>query len=655
MAARTELDVIVSAQVQHQEQIAKLINDVGKLQAQMKKFADASGRVSVGVNKATTAINDQSKVMRQHRQGVQQAGMQVNDFFTSVSTGASPVQAFNQQIGQLGYALSMMKGRLGAVGGFLAGPWGGIITVATMGLGLLAQNFLKTTEETKKTTTAFERSEEAAREVQSAIAQLNLLHEEYRIMTAKTLEAESEIRKSLARTAKAALISADMQMEAAEKILDAEVAKLKAIKEETVDLIQTDIKYGKGQGAIGYLLLGNFKQQKQNSIIAKKAANAEAAFAEVSKKRAALQKRINDLTGLDIRISKEKTAEIKRATAAASRAERENEKRINEIEREQNSLDNLRSTLEGIITVRTAETTALGRAKKEYEDFQQLIDKIVTSTVNGKPAGAQILGELAPEIAAVTKSMKENINLIPFKEIDKQTKTFEDQLIKLQETDVGYAMLRERLMLAAEAYGLTGEQVAILQEKLAALDASHANIKIEERNAEMRDSFKSIGQSVSDAFKGMLTAGMSWKDGMKGIIQSVIDQLWKMYVVQKIVGLVTSAIGGGNPTGGGNPVSWFSKAATGGYPQMNKPVLVGERGPELFIPSASGKIVANHNLGTGGGGMVINVDARGSSDPAAVRAQVQQGILEAAPAIIAAAEQRTVSNMLRPRLGGAMQ
>jgi hypothetical protein len=85
--------------------------------------------------------------------------------------------------------------------------------------------------------------------------------------------------------------------------------------------------------------------------------------------------------------------------------------------------------------------------------------------------------------------------------------------------------------------------------------------------------------------------------------------------------------------------------------------MVGERGPELFVPSGNGTIIPNHNMRGGGGGSSFNisVDARGSSDPAAVRAQVQQGILEAAPAIIAAAESRTIAGLRRPRLGGVMQ
>jgi hypothetical protein len=143
---------------------------------------------------------------------------------------------------------------------------------------------------------------------------------------------------------------------------------------------------------------------------------------------------------------------------------------------------------------------------------------------------------------------------------------------------------------------------------------------------------------------------MSWKEGVKSLIASVINELWRLFVVQQIVGFVQKAMGGitGAPIPG---------KAIGGTVAKNQPYIVGERGPELFIPGGSGTIIPNRNLGGGksGNSFNINVDARGSADPAAVRAQVQQGILEAAPAIIAAAEARTIGGLRRPRLGGVIQ
>jgi hypothetical protein len=71
----------------------------------------------------------------------------------------------------------------------------------------------------------------------------------------------------------------------------------------------------------------------------------------------------------------------------------------------------------------------------------------------------------------------------------------------------------------------------------------------------------------------------------------------------------------------------------------------------MFVPSRNGSIVPNNALG---GGMTINVDARGSSDPAAVRAQVEMGIAQAAPYIIAAAQNRTLKTAGRTRLPGTI-
>jgi hypothetical protein len=52
--------------------------------------------------------------------------------------------------------------------------------------------------------------------------------------------------------------------------------------------------------------------------------------------------------------------------------------------------------------------------------------------------------------------------------------------------------------------------------------------------------------------------------------------------------------------------------ATGGPVSAGKSYLVGERGPELFMPSGSGNIIPNHSLG--GGGTVINLTVNGALD-----------------------------------------
>lgn len=74
--------------------------------------------------------------------------------------------------------------------------------------------------------------------------------------------------------------------------------------------------------------------------------------------------------------------------------------------------------------------------------------------------------------------------------------------------------------------------------------------------------------------------------------------------------------------------------AGGGTVLPGLPAIVGERGPELFVPHTAGRIVPNNQLG--GGDTHIHVDARGAHDPAAVEAAVHRGIAQAAPHIVGA-------------------
>jgi hypothetical protein len=52
--------------------------------------------------------------------------------------------------------------------------------------------------------------------------------------------------------------------------------------------------------------------------------------------------------------------------------------------------------------------------------------------------------------------------------------------------------------------------------------------------------------------------------------------------------------------------------ANGGRPPVGRPSMVGERGPELFVPDRAGTIIPNHAMG-GSTNIVVNVDASGSS------------------------------------------
>lgn len=152
---------------------------------------------------------------------------------------------------------------------------------------------------------------------------------------------------------------------------------------------------------------------------------------------------------------------------------------------------------------------------------------------------------------------------------------------------------------------------------------------------------EAMGQAFSDGIKGMITGAMNFKSVMSNVIDSVINKLFEMFVVKQITGFIETGIKSIFP----------GLKAIGGPVQAGKPYIVGERGPEMFVPSRSGSIVPNNKMSNG---MTINVDARGASDPAAVRAQVEMGIAQAAPYIIAAAQNKTLKTAARPRLPGTI-
>ena len=73
-------------------------------------------------------------------------GQQFQDFSVQVLSGTSAFTAFAQQAPQAGFALSGFKGKLGAVGAFLTGPWGVAITIGVSALGILGKKLFETGE-----------------------------------------------------------------------------------------------------------------------------------------------------------------------------------------------------------------------------------------------------------------------------------------------------------------------------------------------------------------------------------------------------------------------------------------------------------------------------------------------------------------------------
>jgi phage-related minor tail protein len=108
-------------------------------------------------------------------------------------------------------------------------------------------------------------------------------------------------------------------------------------------------------------------------------------------------------------------------------------------------------------------------------------------------------------------------------------------------------------------------------------------------------------------------------------------QIIAKWIEMTILNTVLSLFPGGTMFKGAGPVSGtaaFSGAgmgakgfllpqilpgrAAGGPVSAGSPYIVGEKGPELFVPGRSGGIVPNNQLGGDTTNVVVNVDASGS-------------------------------------------
>lgn len=129
--------------------------------------------------------------------------------------------------------------------------------------------------------------------------------------------------------------------------------------------------------------------------------------------------------------------------------------------------------------------------------------------------------------------------------------------------------------------------------------------------ANFAQAFNGIMGSLENAFVRFAETG---KLEFKGLVTSIIADLVRIQVRQSITGPIAKAIGSGgglgslfgNVFGGGDILMDGLRPAgfaRGGRPPLGVPSIVGELGPELFVPDSAGTVIPNGAFG----GVVVNV------------------------------------------------
>lgn len=297
-------------------------------------------------------------------------------------------------------------------------------------------------------------------------------------------------------------------------------------------------------------------------------------------------------------------------------------------------------------------TNTLSTSRDADGTFDTLGKTIATTLVNGLGEAIRVVGQFGDSLEAV------------FVSINNSFVEFQITLLKALDELPFVTIELERIAEVEKQFltvtGEAGKKANIFADKLikTGLAAINATAKITETNeaaGELGNSFigldkfgtgfakvfndgadkfadlEKLGENVAntleagltDAFMNIRTGAEGLKDTMDQIAKAIIAELIRIFIVQKAVGVVTTLF---EPRAAGGPV-------TGG-----KPYLVGERGPELFVPGQSGGIVPNNQLamaGGSGGSTNINItydikafDSKDATAAIAEQAPTIVGIVE---------------------------
>lgn len=149
----------------------------------------------------------------------------------------------------------------------------------------------------------------------------------------------------------------------------------------------------------------------------------------------------------------------------------------------------------------------------------------------------------------------------------------------------------ENMMLATRDWK-NGAIVAFAQYADAATDAANNT----------RMAFSRTFNSLEDQLTDFLSTG---KFNFRQFVDGIVRDMNRIFVRQNITGPLASMLGQSSLFGGSISSDLFNFGgafAHGGRPPVGRVALIGEQGPELFVPDTAGRIIPNG----GGGGMTIN-------------------------------------------------
>jgi lambda family phage tail tape measure protein len=257
----------------------------------------------------------------------------------------------------------------------------------------------------------------------------------------------------------------------------------------------------------------------------------------------------------------------------------------------------------GLLANQLAQEELLIEAKKN-EKIRQIRQKEKIDIAKAQVEEQQKLEDMNNAYAQMQATARFNaIEKTRNLELDKEDLQIKNQMIYASEKELQLAELQIKYQRLREAGGANLEQLR-QQEAI-----EKFNIELRDTMKKTSEVFDSVWGNMSSAIdKFVKTGKLSMKDFARSVIQDLIAIQMKAQAIallRMMFGMSTSS--SSYNLSGSIAEHVFNPAgrASGGPVSANTPYMVGEKGPELFMPSSSGTIIPNNQTSQMGG--VTNV------------------------------------------------
>ena len=268
---------------------------------------------------------------------------------------------------------------------------------------------------------------------------------------------------------------------------------------------------------------------------------------------------------------------------------------------------------------------SIDKFKKSIELFEKKGFKALAKGELEKIEKAKILiGDLEKALEkaqarALTKEFEKTKNALIEKNKELK-KSLERAKIETKEEKKKFDLEQRKIELIKK-YGEEKAKV-ILQQEEENRKLQEGVDKIKEKQEatkKLKETMAAVGEEIESSIKNNLrdaiTGAKSFGEAMTNVLNRIRDKILDAQI-DKLLGQFGENFGKGKD--GGKGLGGFLGGilgglfADGGRPPVGKASLVGERGPELFVPSTAGTIIPNNKLGGGTTNIVnVSVDASG--------------------------------------------